>query len=171
MRVSIGGIVLRVVLAASVAALCVSLWQQINVPVEVSPIADERAQAAPAPAVAVRPDPPQILALTDLAATRERPLFSPTRKPADARPATVDVPSEAAGSTDGLALVGMMRGRMGGGRALIRVAGQPNAAWVRVGSEVDGWVLQDIRKGSVILQRGNQTAELQLYPAATAAVD
>lgn len=130
--------------------------------IDVSPIRSDTASPngdVPSAAI-VRPVAP----LQSLGQTRDRPLFSPTR-----RPPAADVPPPEPEAAGGLTLIGLMRPAGKEARALIRVDGSETAVWVNLGAEVGGYVLRDVRPGTAILERGGRTRELQIRPTRTAA--
>ena len=114
-----------------------------------------------------RPDDVTSRAVAPLAAlqdTRERPLFSPDRRPVQAPVAVED--GEPA---DGLTLIGLMRPEGKAPRALIRVDGQNSAVWIGVGGSAGGAIVREVRPGVVIVERGGRLVPLRLRPTRTAA--
>ena len=101
-----------------------------------------------------------IPALESLAATRDRPLFSPTRKPPG--PDAADV-SAAAGDAANLVLLGTLTAP-GGGRALLRLPDGQTGAWLGVGETAAGWRVVSIDKDSIEIEAGGRRLELTLYP-------
>jgi general secretion pathway protein N len=99
-----------------------------------------------------------------LSDTRERPLFSPSRRPeASSEPVQDQEPPP------GLTLIGLMRPTGKDARALIRIDGDGKAVWVRAGDAVGGATVRDIRPGLVLLDRDGRSIELRLRPTRTAA--
>ena len=163
-------------LAVVVAGLCALNWWQANTPIDVSPIMPELVgEAAPTGAKPVAPDA-GLNSLSDFSETVTRPVFRSDRHQPAAKStvpaATVNQePAVPFANADTLRLVGMMRSGSSAQRALIRVAGMPNAAWVEVGGEVGGWTVGKIETDRVLIERNGDKAELRLFapkPAAAA---
>ncbi len=130
--------------------------------IDVSPI-----RSAPAPSGADKQDAiivPAVPPLEALADTRDRPLFSPVRRP----PGVAGTPPEPEAAS-GMTLIGLMRPAGKDARALIRVDGSETAVWVGLGGEVGGYVLREVGTGAAILERGGQARELRIRPTRTAA--
>ena len=104
--------------------------------------------------------------LKDLSATRDRPIFSPSRRPPPpavaaapyipprpAKPSEPDRPQ--------LSLVGTVAGdREGFGIFLDRAS---NAVLrLKTGEEHKGWVLREVRSREIVLEKGDKTATLAL---------
>ncbi|MBA4131485.1 MAG: hypothetical protein C0519_08665 [Hyphomicrobium sp.] len=102
--------------------------------------------------------------IESLSDTRERPLFSPSR-----RPELSSVPAQDQEPAPGLTLIGLMRPTGKDARALIRIDGDGKAAWVRAGDAVGGATVRDIQPGLVLLDRDGRSIELRLRPTRTAA--
>jgi hypothetical protein len=95
----------------------------------------------------------------------ERPLFNAGRRPlpdAASAPQQVDNRDSGAHSpSDALALVGTMR--WGNTHfALIRVASEPLARWVRVGGTVDGWTLKGIERDFIVIERAAREVQIPI---------
>jgi hypothetical protein len=101
--------------------------------------------------------------IESLSDTRERPLFSPSR-----RPEASSVPVQDQEPAPGLTLIGLMRPTGKDARALIRIDGDGKAAWVGAGDTVGGATVGDIRNGVVVLERDRRSIELRLRPTRTA---
>jgi hypothetical protein len=162
-------------LALVVAGLCVLNWWQATVPIDISPLVVEpfgdSGEMTTKPTNAANNKVP---ALSELAETLKRPIFRsdrrpPVAKPAEEKPAASQELPVPAASADTLRLVGMMRSGTAARRALIRVAGLPNAEWVEVGGQVGGWTVGTIEKDRVIVQRNGDKAELKLFTPKPAA--
>jgi len=92
-----------------------------------------------------------------LAATLERPLFSPARRPAPA-------PAAASGSTDIAAPVsGLVAVAIGPDRsaAILRLTSGRTSVLMQ-GEQVDGWVLAEVAPHRVLLRSGSALSELRL---------
>lgn len=99
-------------------------------------------------------------ALESLAATRDRPLFSPTRKPPGPEAGEVNA---AAVDIANLVLLGTLTAP-GGGRALLRLPDGQTGPWLGVGDTAGGWRVVSIDKDSVEIEAGGRRLELTLYP-------
>ncbi len=156
-------------LAVVVAGLCYLNWWQANAPIDISPVVpapgeDTGQQAHTASGTIARTDP----ALQELSETLARPIFRSDRRPAAAKPVETSAPAAQEqpppqSSVDTLRLVGMMRSGTSAQRALIRVAGLPNAEWVEVGGQIGGWTVGKIEPDRVLVKRNGDTAELKLF--------
>lgn len=118
------------------------------------------------PIEARRGNPLWAVPLTDLSATRERPIFSPSRRPpAAAVAATPYVPLEpakkAAPDRPQLALVGTIAGEKDGfGIFLDRTANV--MLRLKTGQEHNGWLLREIRSREALFEKGQKTITLAL---------
>ena len=143
-------------------------YWQANAPIDTSPVAVDSSggPSPPKPVPAVEP-PAELRSLNDLAETLARPLFRKDRRPPPSTPqkTTLPAPEPAAplASADSLRLIGMMRSGTAAGRALIRVAGNPQALWVDTGGEVGGWKIGRIEADRVLIERNGDKAELKLF--------
>lgn len=122
--------------------------------------------------VAVADQPPAgnplwAIPFKDLSATRERPIFSPTRRPPT--PAVVATPysppppptKPAEPDRPQLSLVGTIAGdREGFGIFLDRSAN--SVLRLKTGEEHKGWVLREVRSREIVLEKGDKTATLAL---------
>lgn len=117
-------------------------------------------------------NPLDALRLPDLMITRERPLFTPSRRayvslPLDVQAPPLLPPVEAkAVSFDPppLDLIGTAVGD-GLSYALIRNRGNAIVVRVRPGDEAEGWQVRVIRVRSILLQREGHEKALELYDA------
>jgi hypothetical protein len=112
--------------------------------------------------------------MTRLSATRDRPIFSPSRRP----PPPVEAPVAAVVETavaapkqperPQLALLGtIVNGKDGFGIFMDRAAAAPLR--IRIGADYQGWTLRLVRAESATLQKGEESMELMLpRPAGTA---
>jgi hypothetical protein len=135
----------------------------------------------PAPTITVRPMPPKpapperplganplwAIPLTTLSNTRERPIFSASRRPpaqatvAIARPAAPPPPPAPRAERPPLSLVGTVAGDSESfGIFLDR--GTSTALRLRVGEDYQGWRLRNVRGRDVALERDQQTVVLSL---------
>jgi hypothetical protein len=94
----------------------------------------------------------------------ERPVFSPTRRPPEAKPASKegDQPADGMGTAR---LLGLFQGA-GDGGAIVLLGGKPRR--VRLNDSVDGWKLVAVQQRAVTFERNGQAHSLQL-PRATLA--
>jgi general secretion pathway protein N len=126
--------------------------------------------AAPATERAPTGNPLWAIPLSRLPATRERPLFSPTRQPAAvaavARPAPAPMappPKPAEPETPQLSLLGTIAG---GGRKIGLFIDSASKAvlTLNAGENHKGWILRAVSRREVELARGLDTAVLVLAP-------
>lgn len=117
---------------------------------------------------AERGNPLWAIPLASLSATRERPLFSPSRRPpakaADEEPAPEPepAPSEAdAGEPPALRLLGTIASESES-FALFRDTRAQKDLRLRLGEEHDGWVLRAVHARTVTLSHGDATTTLAL---------
>lgn len=111
--------------------------------------------------------------LKELSATRERPIFSPSRReltpaavtgpyvppPQSAKPPEPDRPQ--------LSLVGTVAGhKRGFGIFLDRTAN--TVLRLKTGEAHEGWILREVRSRETVLEKGDKTTTLSLPPPATA---
>jgi len=114
--------------------------------------------------------------LNELSATRERPIFSPSRRPPAPAVATVPyVPSPplakpAAPERPQLSLVGTIAGgKEGFGIFFDRLAN--TVLRLKTGDQHKGWILREVRGREAVLEKGDKTAtfSLPVPPLATPA--
>jgi hypothetical protein len=131
-------------------------------PMTRAPQAAAQQQAAPVDSA----NPLWDISLSTLTATRDRPLFTPSRRPP--APAVADAPVVAAPpppppppERPSLDLVGTIASETEG-IAVFTVQGTHDAIRLRTGEGHDGWILQSVARGAAILQKGSHSASLQL---------
>jgi hypothetical protein len=106
--------------------------------------------------------------LGSLTATRERPLFSPSRRPpppvvvAKAPPPPPPPPKPAEPEKPQLSLVGTVLGENWERIGLFVNPADRNAVRLRLGEDHKGWVLRAVRPRQVVLVKGQQSAVLEL---------
>ena len=112
--------------------------------------------------------PNTILGEMEISATLARPLFNRDRRPfipprePEPRPESAERAPEIKAEASDLMLLGVS---LGGGQSRALVVSQGSSGnWVRPGDTIDSWTVEEIRPNEVSLTRGNQKAELQLYP-------
>ena len=127
-------------------------------------IDDNRASVA---GQASRGNPLWAIPLRDLSATRERPVFSPSRRPpapaVAAAPYTPPPPpaKPAEPERPQLSLVGTIAGgREGFGIFLDRLAN--TVLRLKTGEGHKGWILREVRSRETVLEKGDKTATLAL---------
>ena len=136
-----------------------------------APPANDTPNAAPQSAgeatPAVSANPLWAIPMSSLAATRNRPLFTPSRRPpapvvANAPPLRPPPPPPpAAPEHPNLVLVGTVAGP-GEGVAVFIDKGTKNTVRLRTGEDHLGWILQSIERRAATLQKGRQTETLEL---------
>jgi|GEM_PF-1658857 len=124
----------------------------------------------PAPAGAAAPragNPLWAISLDSLSETRDRPLFSVSRRPPVVTPvlAAVEKKQEIVPppppERPSLTLVGTIVSRKGS-VAMVQGASGGEAMRIRVGQENDGWQVQGIGLRSIVVGKGEQSVELAL---------
>lgn len=128
---------------------------------------DPPAAAAPAPAG----NPLWNVALKDLPATRERPLFSASRRPPPPPPVeaplhTASVSKPAEPDRPRLTLLGTIAGGGEGFGIFLDPSGNKSVQ-LRLGQSHDGWTLRQVRRRETVFDKGDETVVLAL-PAAGA---
>ena len=153
-----------------------------STPLESFPAAHEQTQPRPASAVTAAHDqalrnPLAILRLEDLATTRDRPLFSPSRRPppavAEAAPPPPPPPAEekaVAAEPPPFDLVGSVMGQAYN-LVLVRNRATNEVTRLREGEEKDGWRVGTVSLRSASLERDGRVEMLAFpTPAAPAAI-
>jgi hypothetical protein len=130
--------------------------------------------AAPAPAVAAPPEPAAnplwAIPLSRLIETRNRPVFSQTRRPrplvAPMQPlaAVAPAPKPLEPEKPPLSLVGTVAGGEGGGIGLFVNTADKSVVRLKAGENHRGWVLRMVRPHQVELAKGLDSAVLDLPP-------
>jgi hypothetical protein len=118
------------------------------------------------------------LPLTSLSVTRERPIFSPSRRPPPPPavaapyvppPSPPRPPSKPAGPDHpSLTLVGTVAGD-GQGVGIFVSEAEKSTLRLRTGEDYQGWILRSIRAGEVVFEKDERTATLALTPLGSAA--
>ena len=104
--------------------------------------------------------------LSSLTATRDRPLFSATRRPASlavqkAAPPPAPNPAPAAPEKPALRLIGTIVGPATS-LAMVRDPATQAVTRLREGEEASGWRLKTVKLRSIIVEKGEQSAVLGL---------
>lgn len=142
-------------------ALGALLWLRVSQ--SDAPPASVGAQAPPTPAAPARGAvyPVRLEKLDSYAAIAERPLFSPTRRPAEPAPDTA--PSQPRKSLARFVLSGVIIVSPEEKIALLRESKSPSAQRLSEGDEIAGWRIDKILPDRVILISGDKTAEIELW--------
>jgi general secretion pathway protein N len=106
--------------------------------------------------------------LTRLHETRDRPIFSPSRRPPPpvvaSEPAPVSAPPpRREAETPPLSLVGTIVGDEESFGIFLDHASK-ESLWLKLGEDYQGWKLREIRGGQVKMEKDRQAAELTLPP-------
>jgi general secretion pathway protein N len=123
------------------------------------------------PVAAAPPNPLDALRLEDLAATRTRPLFAPTRRPPPPPAARIEAaprpePSPVVAKPPPFELIGAVVGERES-YAVLRRRGSEKATRFRLGDDADGWRVDAIGLRAVTLAREGRTQSLALAPPTT----
>ena len=125
---------------------------------------------APAAAPTLSANPLWAIPLSALAATRNRPLFTPSRRPPAPIVANVPPPAPrppppppppAVPEHPNLTLVGTVAGE-NEGVAVFLDQGTHDTVRLRTGEGHSGWILQSVERSTAILQKGDQSETLTL---------
>lgn len=101
--------------------------------------------------------------LDRLSATRERPLFTPSRRaPPPPPPVASAAPVESAGSPPSISLLGVIIA-VEGPRAVINDLTRNKIVRVRIGDEIDGWKVRQIDERLLVLWRDGRSASFKLF--------
>jgi hypothetical protein len=125
---------------------------------------NQRARSAntPAPVPLEEGNPLWAVPLSSLTPTRERPLFSPTRRPPPLPIGTSLQPQQSpAAIRPPLSLVGAIAGDTDGIAIFVDEATK-SMIRVRTGESYQGWTLRSVQKREATLQSDRQTAVLEL---------
>jgi hypothetical protein len=122
---------------------------------------------APADSFAVLSNPIVAQSIDSLSATRERPLFSPTRRP-PAPPAAAPAPivRRAAAapppSPPGVVLLGVVIGA-DAARAFVRSEPPDKTLRVGIGDDIGGWKVSQIERHELVLSLGDRSATFKIF--------
>jgi hypothetical protein len=125
---------------------------------------------APVDPSAVLSNPIVAQSIDSLSATRERPLFSPTRRP-PARPAAAPPPLVRRAdpapppSPPGVVLLGVV---IGGdtARAFVRSEPPDKTLRVAIGDDIGGWKVSQIERHELVLSLGDRSATFKIFDSA-----
>jgi general secretion pathway protein N len=140
----------------------------------VDPASNALVRAIPAAAIdtempAVSGNPVAVVRLDRLSDTRDRPLFSPSRRPLSP-PATPAIAARverapqalSLPSPPGVALFGIVVGEQGA-RAFIAMGVANEIIGVRPGDDISGWTVSAITQRNLVLSRAEQSATFTLF--------
>ncbi len=99
--------------------------------------------------------------LDEFTAIIERPLFSPTRRPATG---TWTTPSSTGGRASGLVLSGTIISTRRS-IALVRASDSQDLHQAAVGDEIAGWIIEEIHADRIFVSSGGQTSEVPIWDA------
>ena len=103
------------------------------------------------------------LCFNRLSATRERPLFTPSRRAAPPPPPVASAgPAELAASPPQITLLGVII-TVEGPRAAINDMAGNKIVRVRIGDEIDGWKVRQIDERLLVLWRDGRSASFKLF--------
>jgi general secretion pathway protein N len=104
--------------------------------------------------------------LKEFTATRDRPLFTPSRRPPALPTAVRDVPAPP--PPPNLTLFGILIGT-DGPSAIVRGAPSEKVVRVRVGDQVDGWKIARIGERQILLSRDDRSVTFTMFTTSHAA--
>lgn len=91
---------------------------------------------------------------------RERPLFSPSRRPFPVSASVEENSAPVASQPLNAVLLGLVSSSDGNGVVVLRLDGQPDAQRVRIGESVNGWQLDRIESRNAIFSSEGQSITL-----------
>jgi hypothetical protein len=171
-------------LACAAIATVAGIAVAANNPAAFDPIEDESGRPStlshgidvgatpPPPATESRasPNPLWGIPLTTLSATRERPLFSPSRRPPMATAAPSARSAKAAAPPDSLRppldLLGVITGKDDGYAVFINTTSH-DVVRLRTGEGHEGWILQSVNRREAVLKKSNRSAVMALPQPST----
>jgi hypothetical protein len=120
----------------------------------------DQSQVSAAPSAALV-SPLAARALDALPATRDRPLFSPSRRPpAPPPPPVVAMPQAPPPAPPSVTLFGVVMGA-GEARAIVQAAGHVRR--VRVGDDIEGWKVTQIEQRQLMLSLDGRVASFTMF--------
>jgi hypothetical protein len=118
--------------------------------------------ASTAPAASAPASPLAALSLDRLSATRDRPLFSPTRRPPPPPPPVTVLP-KAPPAPPNVTLLGTVMDAEDA-RAIVQTGGSANEVRrVRIGDDIDGWKVTQIEQRLLVLSHDNRSASFTMF--------
>jgi hypothetical protein len=155
-------------LALAVAALGYVNWRVVEMEIDIAPAAADvgPAQSFLPPELEPATEPPPLSRFEEIV---QRPVFTVARRPLESaeegtRESAADAAEEAVEAPPPeLQLVGIA---IDGGtrQALLRRPGE-REAWVRQGESFAGWRLESVEADGIVLDSGERSQALTLYPA------
>jgi hypothetical protein len=118
----------------------------------------DQSQVSAAPSAALV-SPLAARALDALPATRDRPLFSPSRRPL-APPPVVAMPAAPPPSPPSVTLLGIVLD-VGEARAIVQAAGKVRR--VRIGDDIEGWKVTQIEQRRLMLSLDDRVASYTMF--------
>lgn len=161
-------------LLALALLLAAALWLAATRPIDMRPVADAAAVAAPGQGGLDSARPARPAAIGVYAETLARPLLEPTRRPVvasaavDARPRAPAqaAPAAAPPPVAGLKLLGIVKAdRQAPPRALIRASDGEAGQWVSEGGQLGRWRVEKIGEAAVVLEAQGSRIELAMFAA------
>jgi hypothetical protein len=157
----------RLILAgAGTLALCASAAAQIDIPNKAPP-AGQTAPAAKPGALPIVEGDAALPALDDLSETRERPLFSSTRRPPEVEPTAQTAAPIAEGASMPFELVGIALGT-DVSAAIFRNTDSKEETRVAKGGKIGNWSVEDISERAVVLRGSDKRVRMRLFNEASA---
>ena len=121
------------------------------------------AEPAQPPAEAALVNPLASRPLDILSATRDRPLFAPSRRPPPPPSAPVVRAIEAApAAPPGVVLLGIVT-EANGARALVRTAASDKVVRAQLGDEIGGWRVTEIEARRLVLSNDDRSVSFSLF--------
>jgi len=116
-------------------------------------------------------NPMGVLSLSQLDATRQRPLFSPSRLPPAPPPQPIELPVVQAHETPptppAVVLLGVVT-TIAGPQAIIKPTPTEKARTIHIGDEIAGWKATEIEPRRIVLVHDTQSSDIALFdPKAT----
>jgi hypothetical protein len=109
-------------------------------------------------------NPLAVHSLDRMSDTRDRPLFSPSRRPPPPPPPSVNLPVAPPPPPPSLILLGTVL-EADEARAIVRVAPRNDLIRVRFGEEIAGWKVTQIEPRKLVLSLGDRSATFTLFSA------
>jgi len=128
-------------------------------------IPSARAAETPAGEEAAANNPVGLQPLQELSATKDKPLFSPARRPPPrpAAPAARQEPPPPPPAPPSVVVLGIVS-ENGDGRAAIRASGAGDKVMrVRTGDDVSGWKVERIEPRRLVLTQGERSVDFALF--------
>jgi hypothetical protein len=159
------GLVNRLILAAAIFASCGGAAAQIDILSK--PPAVQAAPAAKPGSADTGQGDSSLPALDDLTETRERPLFSSTRRPPDVEPAPQAATPITEGASMPFELVGIALGA-DVSAAIFRNTDSKEETRVAKGAKIGSWNVEEISERAVVLRGNDKRVRMRLFNEANA---